>query len=187
VIPRLFAITPGDGRDPVPWVRVLGDAGIRGLLVRGQSDSRRWVSAARDAGFSCVFAHVRDPGAVESGADGLHLPDGDRPPPDDCPWSRSTHSAIDARRALAEGAAFAALSPIWSPSSKPEDRRPTLGIAGLLAAGHGPVLALGGVEAERLSALRAAGGYGALVLGLFATLDLDLLRDRAAGIARAQY
>lgn len=66
------------------------------------------------------------------------------------------------------GAAFVLLSPVFPPSSKPLDRRQTLGISGLVAAQDAleiPVLGLGGITPERASRIRAAGGFGVAVLG----------------------
>lgn len=169
MIPRLFAISPGDGRDLAPWLAVLGAAGVRGVILRERPDAdlRRAVAAARDARFTAVFAHARHPDAARCGADGVHLPDDGRPPVTPV-WGRSTHSPSEARAAVDAGAALALLSPIWPPTSKPGDRRDALGIAGLLAAGPGPILALGGVTPARWRELRDAGAYGAAVLGTFA-------------------
>ena len=167
MIPRLFAISPGDGRDLGPWLTTLAQAGVRGVILREHGgDLRRLVGTARDAGFTAVFAHARHPDAATCGADGVHLPD-DGSDPTTPVWGRSTHSPEAARAAVAAGAALALLSPVWPPTSKPEDRRETLGIAGLLAAGPGPILALGGVTPERWRELRGAGAYGAAVLGGF--------------------
>ncbi len=167
MIPRLFAISPGDGRDLGPWLVALGGAGVRGVILRERAgDLRRLVGIARDARFTAVFAHARHPDAAVCGADGVHLPDDGSAPPTPI-WGRSTHTPDAARAAVAQGAALVLLSPIWAPTSKPEDRRETLGIAGLLAAGPGPILALGGVTPARWRELRAAGAYGAAVLGGF--------------------
>ncbi len=163
MIPRLWVISPDDGRDLAAGIARFGARGVRGLVLRESRPVATDVARARAAGFSHVFAHQRAPDAAVSGADGVHVPDGAPPPPG--AWGRSAHSPAAARGALAAGAAYAWLSPCWTPTSKPEDRRPPLGIAGLLAAGTGPVLALGGVDAARLTALLAAGGYGAAVLG----------------------
>jgi thiamine-phosphate pyrophosphorylase len=62
-----------------------------------------------------------------------------------------------------DGVDYATWSPIFAPSSK-ADARPPLGLAAL--AGHEtPVLALGGVDADRAAACVAAGAWGVAVLG----------------------
>jgi len=163
VIPRFWLITPDDGRDLAPAIRTFGRLGVRGIVLRESGPVSGLVDVARDAGFTHVFAHARAPDAAASGADGVHIPDGaDRPPG---PWAASTHDPVAARGALDAGAAYALLSPVWKPTSKPEDARPAIGISALLAAGPGPVLALGGVDPARYRAVREAGGYGAAVLG----------------------
>jgi thiamine-phosphate pyrophosphorylase len=83
----------------------------------------------------------------------------------------STHSLDQARAARDAGADYVILGPAFRPTSKPLDRRPTLGIRGLAEAQRAldiPVFALGGVDPERARALREAGVYGVAVLGLLA-------------------
>lgn len=63
---------------------------------------------------------------------------------------------------------YATLSPIFSPSSKPNDTRPTLGLAALSrehAAGRRPVLALGGVDDKNARACLRSGAAGVAVIG----------------------
>ena len=70
-----------------------------------------------------------------------------------------------------EGVDYATLSPLFSPSSKPDDTRPTLGVRAL--AGHGlPVFALGGIDVDNAGACVAAGAAGVAVIGvLFSATD----------------
>ena len=82
------------------------------------------------------------------------------------PWSRSCHSATAVDAALTEGAGWVTLSPVHRPRSKPDDRRPPLGLDGFLSiASDRPVGALGGMDVERVAALAQAGGAGAAVCG----------------------
>jgi thiamine-phosphate pyrophosphorylase len=115
-----------------------------------------------------VVLHARMPGARESGLP-VHL-SGDQlaevlagaaPPPG--PWSASAHSGDEVRAALAAGAAWALLSPIWRSPSKPEDRRPPLGLD-VLRGTQGAV-ALGGVSLERVHLCREAGAAGVAGMG----------------------
>ena len=83
----------------------------------------------------------------------------------------STHSLLEARAAQEAGADYVLLGPAFRPTSKPLDRRPTLGLRGLAEAQRAldiPVFALGGIDPARARALREAGVYGVAVLGLLA-------------------
>jgi thiamine-phosphate pyrophosphorylase len=96
-------------------------------------------------------------------------------------FAASTHGEAEVDRALAAGAVYVTLSPVWAPTSKPDDRRPTLGAQRFLAAAHGrPVLALGGVTPDRFAALMSAGAHGAAVLGPFRGEPGDVARAVAA-------
>ena len=151
-------------------------AGLPAVVLR--EDDAEWASDLAAAGFAParVIVHARVPGALalcERHGWGLHLPDVDLParlaelrPQVAGLLGASTHSVEGARAALEAGADYAFLSPIWTPGSKPDDTRPTLG-PGVFASLRGlPVLALGGVTPEREWEARAAGAWGgAGVLG----------------------
>lgn len=165
----LLGISPGDGRDLCPWLEALGRAGLPGVLIREPNVDRetldRWVGLAVD-GLPFVAVHDRNPHAREIARRRgvpLHVASDTPPPP--VPFAASTHSADEVDDALAAGAVYCLLSPVWSPLSKPDDVRPPLGPDRFLAiAGARPVLALGGVTPERFRVLQAAGA-GAAVLG----------------------
>ncbi|TNE88019.1 MAG: hypothetical protein EP330_16730 [Deltaproteobacteria bacterium] len=79
------------------------------------------------------------------------------------PFGVSCHDADELRLAFARGAAYALLSPVFPPTSKPEDTRDTLGIRGFRAlAGDRPVYALGGLTDKT-----AFPCHGVAVLGWF--------------------
>ncbi len=150
-------------------------AGLPAVLLR--EDDADWASDLAAAGFAPaqVIVHARVPGALALCAPhgwGLHLPDVDLPTRIAEARLRvtgllgaSTHSVEDARAALAAGADYAFISPIWTPGSKPDDMRPTLG-PGVFASLRGlPVLALGGVTPEREIVARAAGAWGGAGVG----------------------
>ena len=62
----------------------------------------------------------------------------------------------------------AMLSPIFPPTSKPDDVRPPLGLSGLRAAASStqtPLFALGGIQAGNVADVIAAGAAGISVLG----------------------
>ena len=111
--------------------------------------------------------------AIEAGAAGVHLPrDGD-------PGAArvklgpaaligiSAHDLGETERAAAAGADYASLSPIFASPSKPA-YGPALGLEVLSAAAAAvevPVLALGGVTAQRARDCLAAGAAGIAVMG----------------------
>ncbi len=111
--------------------------------------------------------------AIEAGAAGVHLPrDGD-------PGAAraglgaaaligfSAHDLDEVERAAAAGADYATLSPIFASPSKP-GYGPALGpeaLAEAAAAADLPLLALGGVTAQRARDSLAAGAAGVAVLG----------------------
>lgn len=168
MIPRIWGITGGGPGLEDRVVRAL-DAGLPALLLREPAlPDGLLPRLARDADRVCL--HARTPGAALLAAGlglGLHLP-GDA---DVARWrrrfagrlGRSCHSPEEARRALAEGADYVFLSPIWAAASKPGDRRPPLGPAAL--AGLGAVIALGGVTPDRVAEARRAGAHGVAALG----------------------
>ncbi|MEO1132726.1 MAG: thiamine phosphate synthase [Cyanobacteria bacterium J06639_1] len=63
---------------------------------------------------------------------------------------------------------YATISPIFSPTSKPGDRRPTLGLAGLSACVRRsvrPLVALGGIQPDRIRDLMLAGAEAIAISG----------------------
>ena len=82
---------------------------------------------------------------------------------------RSVHSLEAAKRAEIEGADFVIFGPVWPSASHP-DAQPA-GIGGLREVAHGlriPVLAIGGVTADRIVECRDAGAAGYAAIRLFA-------------------
>jgi thiamine monophosphate synthase len=79
----------------------------------------------------------------------------------------SCHTERELAIAAAAGADYATYSPIFPTASKP-GYGPPIGLAGLRRATSGtelPIVALGGIDATRVSACRAAGAAGVAVLG----------------------
>jgi len=78
----------------------------------------------------------------------------------------SAHGEADIATAQAAGADYATLSPIYPTQSKP-GYGPALGVAAITQAARSalPVLALGGVTAERSPACMRAGAAGIAVMG----------------------
>lgn len=164
--PSLMAISPGDGRPLAPWIDALADAGLELLLLREPelpADAlRRIADHARKR--LVVVVHTRN-AAAASLALPLHLPQG-AASPTGVPWGASRHDDRGLDDAFVAGAAYALLSPVWKPNSKPDDRRLPLGLRAYLRLARGrPVYALGGATPARLGAVLRRGGHGVAVLG----------------------
>jgi thiamine monophosphate synthase len=170
----LLAITPGDGRDVVPWIEALCDAGLEALLVREPALDTRGLERVLDASWVPeLVVHDRHPDARRLAAErglAVHLTAELHDPP--ARFTASTHNAVELDHAFAAGARWCLLSPVFA-TSKPGDDRAPLGVLGFvrLAAGR-PVLALGGVTPARHAELLLAGAFGSGVLGgLFGAPD----------------
>lgn len=109
--------------------------------------------------------------ALAAGADGVHLPAASFPLATARrllgarPWiGRSTHAPAEAETAAAEGADYVVLGPIFATPSKLAFG-PPLGLAALTATRAAcPLIAIGGIAAEHVDALRAAGAHGVAVV-----------------------
>jgi thiamine-phosphate pyrophosphorylase len=119
-----------------------------------------------------ISAHEDIEAVIAVGADGLHLPSGGDPRAAKARLPQgligaSAHSAADAAAQLSAGADYVTVSPIFLTASKP-GYGPALGLDGLariVAEAPGPVLALGGINAENAAMCRAAGAAGIAVMG----------------------
>ena len=82
--------------------------------------------------------------------------------------SRSVHSLEGALQAEREGADFVIFGPVWESESHPDSV--AVGLSALAEVAHAmriPVLAIGGVTAERVSQCHAAGAAGYAAIRLF--------------------
>jgi thiamine-phosphate diphosphorylase len=81
---------------------------------------------------------------------------------------RSVHSVEAAKRAQDEGADFVIFGPVWPSASHPEGEAAGIeGLSQVAAALRIPVLAIGGVNQERVADVLAAGGAGYAAIGMF--------------------
>lgn len=167
----IVGVTCG-GPDLYARVRAALEAGIDRVIVRENAlpahiDSLAAVWPDR------LVLHTRMPGAVELAERlpvSLHHASDVVPGVSRIPFSVSAHSAAEVQQALARGAVWALLSPIWRSPSKPADRRPPLGVGVLHVRG---AVALGGVTLERVPLCRAAGALGAAGMGgIFGARDV---------------
>ena len=119
-----------------------------------------------------VTAHEDIEAVAAVGADGVHLPGGGsavaaRARLPGALIGASAHSADEAAALLRAGADYVTASPVFVTASKP-GYGPALGLDGLarvVAAARGPVVALGGITPENAAACLAAGACGIAVMG----------------------
>ncbi|GAB3251676.1 thiamine phosphate synthase [Nocardioides dilutus] len=175
-VPRLICIV--SEHDDLTLVPQLAAAGVDGFQVRAKSyDARRLIALTR-----AVVAAVRPVGAlvtvndrvdvaVAAGADGAHLGSSDLP----VDVARRlapglllgvTCRSLAAVEAAAEaGADYAGVGPVFATSSKAGLPDP-VGVRGLRAAtGVLPVVGIGGITADEVAAVVAAGAQGVAVIG----------------------
>jgi len=186
-LPRLHAVTDDTVLvlpDYATRVAALADAGAIALHVR----SGTWGGArlcevadrtrrALDRSDASLIVNDRADIARSVNAHGVHLPGqglsigaaralvgGDR-------WvGRSTHHPDEANAAIGEGADYVFLGPIWTTASHP-DRAP-IGPEALHRVQGAPVIAIGGITAERVGICLAHGAYGvAVISALWKTRD----------------
>jgi thiamine-phosphate pyrophosphorylase len=98
---------------------------------------------------------------------GLHLPAlAPVPAPPRPPLSgRAVHDEAEARRALAEGASYVVVGPVFSTASKPGHPGAGLEVLARLAGivAPVPVFAIGGLTPERVAGVLAVGAHGVAV------------------------
>ena len=162
--PRVVAISPPT---PGPWLRQLhrlAEAGVDALILRLLHTSLAEVRLPDDLPLPTLL-RPRGPEEIGQRPDlGLHLPASIDPASVPAAGrglrSAACHDAAELQRAAAAGVDFVLLSPVFSPGSKPDDRRPTLGLEGLHRLAEGaavPVLALGGIDARCAPAVLRSG------------------------------
>ncbi len=119
-----------------------------------------------------VTVHEDLGGAAAAGADGVHLPGGGDPAAARALLPGrlvgvSAQRPEEAAAQLAAGADYATLSPIFLTASKP-GYGPAVGLDALQRAARlaaGPIVALGGIDADNVGCCLAAGAGGIAVMG----------------------
>jgi thiamine-phosphate pyrophosphorylase len=137
-----------------------------------------------------VTVHEDVQAVIAAGADGVHLPGGTEPAAVRARLpaaliGASAHCETEAAALLHAGADYVTVSPVFLTLSKP-GYGPAIGpdgLARIVAATHGPVLALGGITAENAALCRAAGASGIAVMG--EVMRAAHPRATVAGLIRA--
>ncbi|HET6611493.1 MAG TPA: thiamine phosphate synthase [Kofleriaceae bacterium] len=167
-------------RPDASLARALCRGGAKVIQVRLKNGSDAAIlaaaGAAKDAG-AMVVVNDRVDLALLSGADGVHLGQGDLPIAEaralsarhDRPLiiGASTHNADEVAAALSAGADYLGFGPVFATATK-ANPDPVVGIAGLAAAvrqAHPtPVIAIGGVTAATAGAIFETGAHGACAI-----------------------
>lgn len=164
-------------------VKIVGqvlDAGCRWVMVREKdldmaelgALAAEIVSAARPYD-ARVVVNGNIEAARSAGAGGVHLQSADdvavarEALGDSALIGLSSHSGTEARAAMAAGADYVTISPVFLTDSKP-GYGPAFGPAGLTAVcanTPGPVVALAGISADNAAACLEAGAAGIAVMG----------------------
>ena len=199
-VPALHVVTDTrEGRDPLVEVRAAVATGPCAVQVRSKELTDREVLAltlrvievARSAG-AFVLVDDRVDVALAAGADGVHLGATDLPvdrvraiTPAGFVIGATARDAATARAAERSGATYLGVGPAYATTTKvglPEPLGPD-GVAAVVAATRLPVVAIGGVTADRVQSLRAAGAHGVAVVT--ALSEAEDPRSTAAALAAA--
>ncbi len=200
-LPPVYAITdPSAGEDPVALARRLFSVGVRLVQLRDKTlgDRERLAAAegiaalGRAAG-ATVLVNDRVDVARIAGT-GVHLGEEDLPAvearailPAEAVVGVSTHDRAAARRAFADPAAdYVAFGPVFESPTK--SGRPARGLEALAEAARDrakPLVAIGGITADRLNAVWDAGADSAAMIGgLYAGGSVEENARRALDLGR---
>lgn len=164
----------------------LRDRDAAGGALLAAATSLRAATARRGAR---LVVNDRVDVALAADADGVHLPAASFSVADARRLlgaarliGRSTHSVAEAVAAGRDGADYVVLGPIFATPSKARYGAP-LGLDALTAAATLPIVAIGGITAERAARARDAGAQGIAVVR--AILDADNPGAAAAALVAA--
>jgi thiamine-phosphate pyrophosphorylase len=203
VIGRLHVLTDARaGRDALGTATLAVRAGapVVQLRVKGCTDRElfdlgiRLMAVCTEHGALCLVNDRVDI-ALAIGAHGTHLGADDLPVavvrrlagPDHIIGGTSREPA-DAVRLVADGADYLGVGPAFSTSTKdglPAAPLGPIGIGAVAAAVSVPVIAIGGVTADRVASLRAAGAFGVAVVSEISDADdpAEATRQLLAAVA----
>ena len=185
-LPRLHVITDTrGGRDPLPVVRAaLAAASARGVGIavqvrakeatdRALLDLARQVVALADPAGALVLVDDRLDIALAAGAAGVHLGAHDLPIEDAARWAGpgavlggTAREPVGAAAAARAGASYLGVGPVFATRTKVglPDPLGTHGVHAVASTSALPVIAIGGITAGAVPALRAAGAHGVAVV-----------------------
>jgi len=190
--------TPDKGDQLVRLVRYAAAAGVNLVQVRERGlDDRHLLALTREivgaVEGTCARVVVNDRVdiALAAGAAGVHLR-ADSPPaaavraivPAGFLIGRSVHSEAEAIEAAGTGVDYLILGTIFPTTSKPAGGA-TLGLEPLARAVRAidlPILAIGGITADNVGKVAAAGAAGFAAIGLFADLARELVGAPGAAL-----
>ena len=180
-IGRLHVLTDArGGRDALGTATLAIGAGapVVQLRVKGVTDRElydlgtRLMAACRRYGATCIVNDRLDI-ALAIGAHGTHLGAGDLPIAAARRIAGPAHliggtarEPVRAKALVADGASYLGVGPAFTTSTKdglPDPLGPE-GVGAVALAVDVPVIAIGGVDADRVAELRAAGAYGVAVV-----------------------
>lgn len=169
------------GRDPLAVLPAALDAGIEVVQVRVKDAGDRAVLAVVEAalalcapyGATCIVDDRLDV-ALAAGAHGVHLGADDLPVAvaravagPQLVIGATVRTPEAARAAIADGASYLGTGPAFATTTKAGLPGPigAPGVAAVCAASSLPVVAIGGITADRVAPLLDAGAYGVAVIG----------------------
>ena len=174
--------------DPVEQARAACAGGVAVVQLRAKRATDRaalaWAAEIRRctrASGALFFVNDRFDLALAAEADGVHLGQDDLPPARIPAHARgrlrvglSTHSAEQLRAAEAQPVDYVAFGPVFGTRSKDSayDARGLDALAeAARAAAPRPLIAIGGIDAERVGDVRRAGAAGIAVISCVAAAD----------------
>jgi thiamine-phosphate pyrophosphorylase len=187
-------------RDPVEQARAACAGGAAVVQLRAKCTIDRealaWCRAirpiTREAG-ALFIVNDRFDLALAAGADGVHLGQDDLPPGRIPPEARevllighSTHDAAQVRRAGQEPIDYLAFGPVFGTTSKQSeyDARGLAALGEIAAlAGSLPLVAIGGIDLDRVTEVIRAGAAAAAVISAVAASDDPVAAARALASA----
>lgn len=202
MLPRLHLLTAIPALDRSSLDRVVEVAGTSAdgiqVRVKGASDrdlaswTRDLIAAVSPSGIK-VIVNDRVDVALVAGADGVHLGHEDLPVAavrrlagKGFLIGATCRGPEDVRRALAEGADYCGVGPVFTTTTKAGLPQP-LGLEGLrAAAARGPVVAIGGITPARVPEVMASGAHGvAVVAGIWRSTDPPRATRQIASLVHA--
>jgi thiamine-phosphate pyrophosphorylase len=153
------------------------DGGARWILLREKDlaqperlELARQIKALTERHSAHLGINSDEATARSAGAAGLHLPAGawrHRRAAPNFLVGASVHDAKEAEEAVAAGADYLLLAPVFTTESKPMSRLPVglVELQAIAAAVPIPVIALGGIQPDRASDCLRAGAAGVAAMG----------------------